>query len=185
MARLLGIAIKRRKYAEMELLPQAQLTPEAGIEGDYRGKPGKRQVTLLALSDWQRACSELGVELPWHLRRANLLVDELPLYQTTGMLITLGEVLLEVTGETDPCERMEAVHPGLFAALAREWRGGVTCRVRRGGLLAVGMEVKAPVHGALLSTQLCHGSGADGCVETSGSLFRSYDRGTESNKKVT
>ena len=35
---------------------------------------------------------------------------------------------LEVTGETDPCERMEEIQPGLFQALAPGWRGGVTCR---------------------------------------------------------
>lgn len=141
MATLLGIAIKRRKYAEMELLQQVQLTPEAGLAGDYRGAPGKRQVTLLSLADWQRACVELDIELPWHVRRANLLVDALPLFETKGSLITLGDAVLEVTGETDPCERMEAVRPGLFAALASQWRGGVTCCVRDGGLLTIGMDV--------------------------------------------
>ncbi|HEY0720644.1 MAG TPA: MOSC domain-containing protein [Gammaproteobacteria bacterium] len=141
MATLLGIAIKRRKYAPMELLPQVQLTPEAGLAGDYRGAPGKRQVTLLSLVDWQRTCGELGVDLSWQERRANLLVDELPLFETRGALITLGGAVLEVTGETDPCERMEAVQPGLFNALASAWRGGVTCRVREGGLLTLGMNV--------------------------------------------
>jgi len=141
VATLLGIAIKRRKYAEMELLPQVQLSPESGLAGDYRGAPGKRQVTLLSLADWNRACAELGIEQPWHARRANLLVDELPLFETKGALLTLGEAVLEVTGETDPCERMEAVQPGLFKALAQEWRGGVTCRVITGGLLTVGMNI--------------------------------------------
>lgn len=141
MATLLGIAIKRVKRAPMELLPQVQLSAACGLEGDYRGAPGKRQVTLLSLAAWQRACAELGVALPWQTRRANLLVDDLPLHETTGALITLGAAVLEVTGETDPCERMEAAHPGLFAALAPQWRGGVTCRVVEGGLLAVGMDV--------------------------------------------
>jgi len=141
VARLVGIAIKSRKRAPMELLQQGQITPEAGLAGDYRGAPGKRQVTLMSLADWQLACSELGIDLPWHSRRANLLVDALPLYETEGSLIRLGDALLEVTGETDPCERMEAVQPGLFDALATQWRGGVTCRVREGGLLVVGMDV--------------------------------------------
>lgn len=141
MATLLGIAIKRRKYAEMELLQQVVLTPEAGLEGDYRGAPGRRQVTLMSLADWNRACAELGSAQPWHARRANLLVDDLPLFNTKGALITLGSAVLEVTGETDPCERMEAVHPGLFNALAPQWRGGVTCRVISRGQLTVGMNV--------------------------------------------
>jgi MOSC domain-containing protein YiiM len=51
-----------------------------------------------------------------------------------------------VTGETDPCRRMEALHTGLFAALAKEWRGGVTCRVVKGGLLTVGETVVLSQH---------------------------------------
>lgn len=153
MAKLLGIAIKRAKRAPMELVQQIALTPERGLEGDHRGAPGKRQVTLLSLADWQRACRELNIELPWHARRANLLVDELPLDQITGMLISLGDAVLEVTGETDPCERMEAVHAGLFAALAKEWRGGVTCRVRRSGLLTVGMAVSTALKASLSPTR--------------------------------
>ena len=54
----------------------------------------------------------------------------------------MGDALLEITGETDPCARMEQVHKGLFQALARHWRGGVTCRVLKGGELLKGMLVE-------------------------------------------
>lgn len=120
---------------------QGTLSTTAGLLGDWRGKPGSRQLTLMNLSDWQTACGELGIELPWHSRRANLLVDELPLYQQAGATIQLGDALLEITGETDPCERMEALQPGLFDALKPHWRGGVTCRVIRGGAIHTGMAV--------------------------------------------
>jgi MOSC domain-containing protein YiiM len=36
---------------------------------------------------------------------------------------------------------MEAISPGLFNALASEWRGGVCCRVIAAGEVAVGDEV--------------------------------------------
>ncbi len=141
MARLLGIAVKSCRRGEISLHNEAMLNIHSGVVGDWRGKPGKRQVTLMSLVDWRAACEVLGVELPWQTRRANLLVDALPLYQSTGSRIRLGEALLEVTGETDPCERMEEAHPGLFQALAPDWRGGVTCRVIANGVLHVGMEV--------------------------------------------
>lgn len=141
MARLLGIAVKQQRKGPVSLHEEAMITVHAGIVGDWRGKPGKRQVTLMSLSDWQTACDELGVDLPWQTRRANLLVDELPLAQTTGSRIVLGDVVLEVTGETEPCERMEEAQPGLFQALASGWRGGVTCRVIANGVARVGMEV--------------------------------------------
>jgi MOSC domain-containing protein YiiM len=142
MARLLGIAVKQQRKGPVTTHGEAQITPQNGVVGDWRGKPGKRQVTLMSLSDWQAACAELGVELPWETRRANLLVDELPLNQSSGSHIILGDAVLEVTGETDPCERMEEAQTGLFNALAGRWRGGVTCRVLAGGVVRVDMEVQ-------------------------------------------
>ena len=142
MATLLGIAVKQQRKGPVTTHDEAQITVHNGVVGDWRGKPGKRQVTLMSLADWQAACEELGVELPWQTRRANLLVDTLPLYQSTGAHIIIGDVVLEVTGETDPCERMEQAQPGLFHALAGQWRGGVTCRVLSNGIVRLGMPVE-------------------------------------------
>lgn len=125
----------------MQLVSLAELSSEHGLVGDCRGKPGPRQVTLLSATTWRAACEELGVELPWTERRANLLVDDLPLFESTGAHVSIGAALLEITGETDPCQRMEAAQPGLFAALSVNWRGGVCCRVLRGGEIFPGMDV--------------------------------------------
>lgn len=141
MAKLLGIAIKPAKFAPMQTLETGRLDRQQGVVGDKRSKPGKRQVTLMSLAAWQTACTGLGVELPWTTRRANLLVDDLPLKETTGSRLLLGDAVLEITGETDPCKRMEAAHAGLFDALLPDWRGGVTCRVLQGGELTIGMDV--------------------------------------------
>ncbi len=137
MSTLLGIAVKSAKFAPMRAEEQGQLNTETGLLGDWRGKPGKRQITVLALTDWQTACAELGIERPWTDRRANLLLADVP--KIPGSRIALGEAVLEVTGECDPCERMQAVHPGLFDALAKDWRGGVTCRVLQGGEIFLNM----------------------------------------------
>lgn len=139
MSTLLGIAVKSAKFEPMRAQEQGQLSTETGLLGDWRGKPGKRQVTVLGLAGWQAACTELGIERPWTDRRANLLLADVP--KSAGSRIVLGEAVLEVTGECDPCERMEALHPGLFASLAKDWRGGVTCRVVQGGAIAVNMPV--------------------------------------------
>ncbi|MDH5275873.1 MAG: MOSC domain-containing protein, partial [Gammaproteobacteria bacterium] len=88
---------------------------------------------------WVEACNLANTDQPWLARRANLLVDGLDLRFSAGAVLQLGdEIELLVTGELEPCERMDEASAGLRSALADDWRGGVSCRVQRGGRLAVG-----------------------------------------------
>ena len=136
--RVLAIARRERTRARMELLDSAEVSVEAGVAGDARGALRDRQVTVLAQESWAAACADLGKTLPWTTRRANLLVEGLHLADGTGQTIRVGTLELMVTGETDPCSRMEEQQEGLRAALTPDWRGGVTCRVVRGGAIRVG-----------------------------------------------
>ena len=120
---------------------RAQVTVASGIEGDFRGKSGKRQITVLSQKSWQEACRQIGRKLHWTGRRANLLVDDLELENSTGNRLIIGEVMLEISGETQPCYRMDEFAFGLQEALKPNWRGGVTCRVLKGGPIRVGDEV--------------------------------------------
>ncbi len=132
----------------METLDHVEVSVASGLHGDCRGvvKPGgkgRRQVTLLEASDWEAAMAEIGHSLPWFERRANLLVEGLDLPQIPGTKLRIGaDVLLEVTRETDPCERMEALAQGLRAALLIDWRGGACSRVLAGGMLRVGDTIR-------------------------------------------
>ena len=87
---------------------------------------------------WEAACAEAGADLAWTERRANLLVEGIPLQPVPGATLRVGTALLEVTRETDPCVRMDEKKPGLFAALARDARGGVCCRVIESGSARAG-----------------------------------------------
>lgn len=142
MAQLLGIAIRAKKRAEMQLLQSAQVSLEKGVANDFRGKPGKRQVTVLTQEGWQAACAEADVDLPWTERRANLLIAGLDLEDSAGAVIRIGAVKLLITRETDPCQRMEETQPGLYQAMAKAWRGGVCCQVLEAGQIVVGDEVE-------------------------------------------
>ncbi|WP_394652985.1 MOSC domain-containing protein [uncultured Sphingomonas sp.] len=147
MGVLLGIARHARPKAPMEVIEHARVTPETGIAGDFRGamrgKPYKRQVTLIERSDWDAAMAEVGHSIGWQERRANLLVDGLDLPQTKGVRLRIGaDVVLEITRETDPCERMEGLAEGLRAALTPDWRGGACAMVVTGGEIAVGDEIR-------------------------------------------
>ena len=146
--RLAGIARHAFPKAPMEVLDRVEVSVEDGVHGDFRGaiKPGgkgKRQVTLIERADWDAAMREVGHSIPWQERRANLLVEGFDLPQIAGICLRIGaEVVLEVTRETDPCERMEALAEGLKAALSPDWRGGVCTRVKAGGTIAVGDEIR-------------------------------------------
>ena len=140
---LKGIARRSKKRATMQELEQAQVGEAFGIEGDLRGKPGKRQVTVLSVESWRQACEATGTDLPWTSRRANLLVEGLWFDKNmVGQILSIGEVKLQITKETVPCFRMDEAHPGLQDALRAEWRGGVCCRVIAGGQIQVGDTVK-------------------------------------------
>ena len=141
MAQLLAIAIHKEPRGEMLQLNRAMVTTEQGVADDFRGKPGKRQVTVLTREGWETACADAGTERPWHDRRANLFIEGLDLQQSQGRVLQIGAVRLLITQETDPCNRMEELSPGLFAALAPEWRGGVCCRVITDGEIKIGDEV--------------------------------------------
>lgn len=138
VAKLLGIAVRTASRAPMRTLTRARVSLERGVEDDLRGRPGERQVTVLAREAWDRACAELGAELDWTTRRANLLVEGLDLEQSRGRRIAIGTLVLEVSGETDPCQRMDEQRDGLRAALTPEWRGGASCRVLSPGEISVG-----------------------------------------------
>ncbi len=139
---LIGIARHAFPKAPMELVVRVEVSPEGGIHGDFRGamkrKPYKRQVTLIERGDWEAAMAEVGHTIGWEERRSNLLVDGIDLPQVAGVRLRIGtQVVLEVTRETDPCERMEALAPGLKAALLPDWRGGACAKVIQGGWIAI------------------------------------------------
>lgn len=147
MGRLVGIARRAAKRAEMETVDSAEISEESGVAKDFRGKPGKRQVTLVSASAWATVCDELGRELPWTTRRANLLIDDIDLPQRTGDVIEVGGVRLLVTMEVDPCSRMEEQAEGLREAMTPEWRGGVACTVLKGGTVRLGDDVAVLAEG--------------------------------------
>ena len=142
--RLLGIARKARPRAVVETLERSSIGLETGIAGDFRGaiRPGRsnrRQVTIFAAEDWDAAIAELGVPVAWHHRRCNLFAGGIVLPRNRGARLRIGATaIIEITGECDPCRRMEEVAPGLEAALTPDWRGGRNTRIIAEGEISVG-----------------------------------------------
>jgi MOSC domain-containing protein YiiM len=127
----------------MQTCDQANISLTKGVEQDFRGSAKNRQVTILSTVDWLQVCKEIDADLPWTIRRANLLVDKLTFSQAdVGKTLRIGDIEREITRETDPCSRMDDQHQGLKSALMSEWRGGVCCKVIKAGSLKVGDSVE-------------------------------------------
>ncbi len=125
----------------MEARKEVEISIEAGITGDARGRKRKRQISVLFADDWADACAEIGETHDWIKRRANLYVTGCRSPQEIGKIIRIGSVELEVTEETEPCEMMDAISQGLRQAMTPAWRGGVCCRVKSGGVIRTGDDV--------------------------------------------
>jgi MOSC domain-containing protein YiiM len=147
--RLAGIARHHEPKGPMETVSAVSVTATEGVRGDYRGglastKPGrKRQVSLIERDGWEAAAAEAHCPCEWWNSRRNLLVEGVRLPREPGARVRVGATLVvEITDECNPCERMEALHHGLRAALTPDWRGGFLARVIEGGEVAVGDEVR-------------------------------------------
>lgn len=139
---LLAIHLRPGARAPVVRVDRATAVADRGLDGDH-AVGGRRQVTLLAVEAWRDACAELGRELDPAVRRANLLVEGIELRAAIGGTITLGDVVVDVLGETRPCALMDdGGRLGLMAALRPERRGGVFGRIRAGGELRVGMTAR-------------------------------------------
>ncbi len=143
-----GIATKPVKKGPMVPVETGTIT-STGLEGNYYGtirnfaKP-YRQVTVLSLDQWGLAMKELGTNIEWHMRRANLCISGYEFSPSdVGRTICVGDAaMLYIMGECDPCRRMDEVHAGLMKALMPEFRAGVICQVRRQGWIRVGDTVR-------------------------------------------
>lgn len=142
MGKVIGIATRDKKRGPMVVFAAAKVTFKQGIGDDSRGLiQNDRQVTVMTEESWKAACKDLGSQMHWTTRRANILIDGVDLENTTGMILKIGNFFLEITGELTPCSRMEEQFKGLSKALTPNWRGGVMCKILSEGEVLEGDEV--------------------------------------------
>jgi MOSC domain-containing protein YiiM len=138
MAELSAIGYKKIKSGPMFEVCKVKVTKELGLTLGLPRRPSTRQITLLSIEQWQQACEILSVKYPWTVRRANLLIVGMQFNaEHIGKVIHIGELQLLITGETQPCIKMDWVHKGLSAVL-NNFRAGVTCKVLNDADIKVG-----------------------------------------------
>jgi MOSC domain-containing protein YiiM len=147
VGQVLAIAVRSAVRGPMREVLEAQATAGGGLDGDVKVSPD-RGLTLVASNQWKAVQRELDADLPWHTRRANLLIHCDGLGNLIGCTLRIGQVRLKVTGETRPCGLMDELHAGLRAALRPDCRGGVHGRVVKGGVVRIGDVVTVEDDGA-------------------------------------
>ena len=138
MGELLEIWLKKNHGDPMIQLTEAELIAGEGIKNSAIQPHADRQVTVLSKESWEAATESIGESVDAKERRANFIVSGVVLEETIGKILQIGELKIEITGETVPCKLMNEVSEGLRDALKPKWRGGVTgsvindCLVKNG-----------------------------------------------------
>jgi MOSC domain-containing protein YiiM len=133
------IAVRTGRKAAMRVLEAVRLDPVEGLVGDhYAGKSGSRQVTLLQAEHLPVVATLMGKDrIDPLLTRRNMVVSGINLLSLEGRTFRLGGAVLEMTGLCVPCERMEE-NLGVGGYDAMLGHGGITARIRQGGMVSVG-----------------------------------------------
>lgn len=124
----------------MDPVNAARLVAGRGIVGNAN-QGGRRQVTIIEKEVWNAMMTRLGADLSPSTRRANLMVQGIPLKETRGGILRIGAVRIRIINETKPCGRMEEALPGLEQDMSAQWRGGVFGEVLDDGEIEIGDEV--------------------------------------------
>lgn len=139
--RVKALAFRPMDGDAMQTVSELEVRIGAGASVE-QNRSRERGVTLVSAESWADVCRDLGAEVPWCARRANVLVSGIELASTIGKTLRIGNVELRIHGETKPCGIMDKSFPGLREALKPACRGGVYGEVMKSGHIQVGAAVR-------------------------------------------
>jgi MOSC domain-containing protein YiiM len=125
-----------RKSGRMDGHERVRALADHGLEGCAHARPGNKRQVLFASSEHLES---VGVD-PGRIRE-NFTVSGVDVQAwPVGQRVRVGDAVFEITMVCDPCERMEAIRPGLRAEL--EGKRGMLARVVEEGDVALGDAVE-------------------------------------------
>ena len=134
--RITHLFVKEGRGVPMRSVPEVTAVTGKGLAGDLAFGRERRQVLLVGQASLDDFDLQPGM-MRENLTVTGMLLDEL----ASGTRLEAGEAILEITGDCEPCDQMEALRPGLRRAI--DGRRGKLARVARGGTIRLGDEVRA------------------------------------------
>ncbi|WP_317047917.1 MOSC domain-containing protein [Pseudochryseolinea flava] len=132
------LGVRRKRKEPMSIIDQVHFMEDVGIDGDRYKSNGVRQVTIIQREHLDAVASFLSIEsLDPSLVRRNVVVEGINLLALKGKRFTMGEAILEYTGECHPCSRMEEAL-GVGGYNAMRGHGGITARIIKSGRVKIG-----------------------------------------------
>lgn len=147
--RVEALWLKPEEYGAMQPTDQLGVVERTGIEGNADWG-GKRQITIIEKERWEAMMDALGgADVDPSARRANVMVSGCDLRDSRHHILRLGQVRVEIRGETRPCERMDEAYLGLRRVMAEPWNGGVYGIILDDGAIRVGdpVDLESPPPG--------------------------------------
>jgi MOSC domain-containing protein YiiM len=137
MARVIGLWTSPAKNSgRMDARERVDAVEGHGLEGCAHARSGTKRQVLFASA---QHLDDLGVE--YGRIRENFTVEGADVHQwPIGQRVQVGDAEFEITMVCDPCERMDAIRPGLQAEI--DGKRGMLARVTKSGEVAAGDEIQ-------------------------------------------
>ena len=134
---IVALWLKPEHGKPMRPVDELELIAGTGIRGNA-DQGGWRHVTIIEEGAWHDAEVELGIDVDPVARRANVMIRGVDIRESRGKRLRLGNAVIELRGQTRPCELMDEAQQGLREALQPHWRSGAFGQIVEGGTVHVG-----------------------------------------------
>jgi MOSC domain-containing protein YiiM len=124
---VVGLQLCTGKRQPMSPVSSVQAIESLGLEGDQHAKPdSKRQVLLIEAETLEKLGLHVGV-VRENITTRGIDLMKLPI----GTRLSIGQAVLELTVECEPCRLMDELRPGLRETLKGQ-RGMLACVMQSG-----------------------------------------------------
>ena len=135
--KLIWIGLRTGYKQPLFSVPEVMADMKSGLFGDhYKGRSGKRQVTLIQQEHLTVISSFTGISVTPHMLRRNLVVEGINLLALKKQKFRIGGAVFLTTGLCHPCSRMEKVL-GYGGYNAMRGHGGITAQVIIDGMIHI------------------------------------------------